>query len=402
MSSRFLASKREAATSRPVNTSVLRRSHREPDFAARRAIPSTVHSVLHGPGESLDPATRGFMQAGFNHDFSGVRVHTGAQAARSADEMQARAYTVGRNIVFGRGAFAPHSHEGCRLIAHELTHVVQNEKQPASGPSLKEVSAPDDASEREAHLASQRVVDRDGAHVSAKPAGVVQRDGLATGLGIAGGVVGAGLLGLGIAKAVGAFDSKDKDPAKGSPGTAGTAAPQQAQTSSKKGSVSAIDVITSPSGAYSGFAAIPDGGSLDSPGPFNDLVSGSCKNIHQIKFTLAGTTSADVSLTRKVDRKNTAAIPGPPPYKGPDGPSVGTVLRPDEKTVVVADSPGYRGHGLTTPFPITYDGSFELYAFDNIQQGVYAKLTYKVAISKKTIAEQNPTNQITITSKTLY
>jgi hypothetical protein len=65
------------------------------------------------------------MEQRFGHDFSGVRVHSGATAEQSARDVNARAYTVGHNIVFGAGQFAPITHEGRRLIAHELAHVVQ-------------------------------------------------------------------------------------------------------------------------------------------------------------------------------------------------------------------------------------------------------------------------------------
>lgn len=87
--------------------------------------PPIVHDVLSSPGQPLDPATRSFMEPRFSHDFSGVRVHTDGRAAASAREVSANAYTVGPNIVFGAGQFAPGTHEGRRLIAHELTHVVQ-------------------------------------------------------------------------------------------------------------------------------------------------------------------------------------------------------------------------------------------------------------------------------------
>jgi len=61
----------------------------------------------------------------FGHDFSQVRVHTGTAAEQSARDVNAHAYTVGHNIVFGSGRFAPGTHDGRRLLAHELTHVVQ-------------------------------------------------------------------------------------------------------------------------------------------------------------------------------------------------------------------------------------------------------------------------------------
>jgi hypothetical protein len=65
------------------------------------------------------------MEPRFGHDFSKVRIHADAQAAESARAVSAKAYTVGQHIVFGQGRYAPQSSEGQRLIAHELTHVVQ-------------------------------------------------------------------------------------------------------------------------------------------------------------------------------------------------------------------------------------------------------------------------------------
>jgi len=89
------------------------------------AIPPTVHEVLRSPGQSLDPETRSFMEPRFGHDFSRVRVHADMAAERSVLDLNARAYTSGHNIVFGAGGFTPSTQEGRRLIAHELTHVVQ-------------------------------------------------------------------------------------------------------------------------------------------------------------------------------------------------------------------------------------------------------------------------------------
>ena len=69
--------------------------------------PPIVHDVLRSPGQPLDTATRAFMEPRFGHDFSGVRVHTDARAAESARSVDALAYTVGCNVVFGSGQFAP-------------------------------------------------------------------------------------------------------------------------------------------------------------------------------------------------------------------------------------------------------------------------------------------------------
>ncbi len=84
-----------------------------------------VHEVLRSPGQPLDSATRGFMEPRFGHDFSRVRVHTDAKAAESARAMNALAYTVGHDMAFGAGQYVPETNEGRRLVAHELTHVLQ-------------------------------------------------------------------------------------------------------------------------------------------------------------------------------------------------------------------------------------------------------------------------------------
>lgn len=97
---------------------------RQGDSAVQTA-PLTVDEVLRSPGRPLDDDTRAFMQPRFGHDFSTVRVHSGAAAEQSARDVSANAYTVGHHIVFDSGRFAPATHEGRLLLAHELTHVVQ-------------------------------------------------------------------------------------------------------------------------------------------------------------------------------------------------------------------------------------------------------------------------------------
>ncbi len=90
-------------------------------------VPTIVHDVLRSPGRPLSPETRTFMESGFGHDFGRVRVHTDARAAESARAINALAYTVGRDIVFGAGQYMAGSAEGKRLLAHELAHVLQQE-----------------------------------------------------------------------------------------------------------------------------------------------------------------------------------------------------------------------------------------------------------------------------------
>jgi len=89
------------------------------------AAPASVKRALSSSGKPLEPALRQDMEQRFSHDFSQVRVHTGDTAEQSARDVNAQAYTVGNNIVFGLGQFSTHSSEGRRLIAHELTHTVQ-------------------------------------------------------------------------------------------------------------------------------------------------------------------------------------------------------------------------------------------------------------------------------------
>lgn len=91
----------------------------------RSAVSPLVNEVLSAPGQPLDSETRGFMESRFGSDFSQVRVYTGGAAEQSSRALNARAYTVGNNIVFGMSQFAPGTSEGRKLLAHELTHVVQ-------------------------------------------------------------------------------------------------------------------------------------------------------------------------------------------------------------------------------------------------------------------------------------
>lgn len=96
-----------------------------PGTDSNESAPASVERVLGQSGTPLEPALRADMERRFGHDFSAVRIHRGGEADRSARDVNALAYTVGRNIVFGDGQYAPASQAGRRLLAHELTHVVQ-------------------------------------------------------------------------------------------------------------------------------------------------------------------------------------------------------------------------------------------------------------------------------------
>lgn len=131
----------------------LQKKEASPATPALAEAPPSVHDALRAPGQPLDAATRAHFEPRFGQDFSSVRVHTDTTAAQSARDVNAHAYTVGRNIAFGSGQFAPWTAKGQSLLAHELTHVVQQraapmlQRQPAGpdaagGPSAAPGQAP--------------------------------------------------------------------------------------------------------------------------------------------------------------------------------------------------------------------------------------------------------------------
>jgi hypothetical protein len=143
------------------------------------ALESRVAS-LRGRGAPLSPAQRGFFEPRFGHDLSGVRLHTGTAAADAARLARARAFTVGRDIAFGAGEFHPEGRSGRRLLAHELTHVVQQtplvarrkplvQRQPVADGSLapREPAAetPGPAPEQEPELAGPEQTAQDQVQV---------------------------------------------------------------------------------------------------------------------------------------------------------------------------------------------------------------------------------------------
>ena len=110
--------------------------------AGSGAAPSIVQDVLAASGQRLDADTRAFFESRFGHDFSNVRIHSDAEAQQSANEVNASAYTVGNDIVFGAGRYQPRTHEGRRLIAHELTHVIQQHAGSTSGKLMQRAQIP--------------------------------------------------------------------------------------------------------------------------------------------------------------------------------------------------------------------------------------------------------------------
>jgi hypothetical protein len=124
--------------------------------ATAMQAPAVVHEVLRSPGQAMTPTTRDTMESRFDHDFSRVRVHSDARAAESARAVNALAYTVGSDVVFGGGQYQPSTLAGQRLLAHELAHVVQ-QRGAALQPRL-EVGPGDTPEERQAEAAAEAVV----------------------------------------------------------------------------------------------------------------------------------------------------------------------------------------------------------------------------------------------------
>ena len=105
--------------------------------------PPVVDGVLRSPGRPLEPAVRTYFEPRFGQDFSDVRVHSDRSAAEAARAVDARAFTVGRNVVFGKGQYAPDTPGGKRLLAHELTHVVQQRRQIGGFELQRQVMPPE-------------------------------------------------------------------------------------------------------------------------------------------------------------------------------------------------------------------------------------------------------------------
>lgn len=118
-------------------------------------VPDIVHETLSTGGQPLDADTRTFMEPRFGHDFSRVRIHTDERAVKSAESVNALAYTVGSDIVFNQGRYAPDTYEGKHLLAHELTHVVQQASMTKTHPS--HVGSKESIQEREAGQVAQTI-----------------------------------------------------------------------------------------------------------------------------------------------------------------------------------------------------------------------------------------------------
>lgn len=144
------AMEQSAAAGESAMRAQLNRDGEATDYDASHPAVRGMHSR---GGSPLPAAVASRLGAAFGHDFSHVRIHTDAAAAAASEALNARAFAVGAEIWFGRGAYNPETSEGTAILAHELTHVVQADEgrlPSASGEGLS-VSSPTDAAEREAY-----------------------------------------------------------------------------------------------------------------------------------------------------------------------------------------------------------------------------------------------------------
>jgi Domain of unknown function (DUF4157) len=132
-----------------MNTKQHRRHQRDAELETNQAL-----EVLERPGQALDSGVRQMLEPRFGHSFADVRVHSDSAAARSAEDLEARAFTVGQDIVMNSGEYDPNSPHGLGLLAHELAHTIQ---QPTRPERLR-LSQPSDSSEREAGTAARNAV----------------------------------------------------------------------------------------------------------------------------------------------------------------------------------------------------------------------------------------------------
>lgn len=131
------------------------------ETGAEEANSPVMEVVGHGGGQALPGGVRSAMESHLGHDFSAVRIHDDAAASRSAQAIQAHAYTVGNDIVFQSGSYRPDTPTGQRMIAHELTHVVQQRSGPVDGTPAGggiKISDPDDRFERAAEASADAVM----------------------------------------------------------------------------------------------------------------------------------------------------------------------------------------------------------------------------------------------------
>lgn len=134
-----------------------------------------INATLSSNGQPLNAEMQSVMESGFGHSFEQVRIHTDSKAAKTAKLLNAKAYTVGQNIVFDDGQFNPFSKEGKQTIAHELAHVIQQEGNGGYLSDRLELTRASDSTEVEADVAAEQVTNGTPARVQLTAAPIIAR-----------------------------------------------------------------------------------------------------------------------------------------------------------------------------------------------------------------------------------
>jgi len=183
----------ECEECKKTNGTIFRKANHH---AGDNSLSHATYTVPQSTGQPLQPPLRHFMEARFNHDFSGVRLHTDSEANASAKSLGALAYTYGQDIFFDASSFKPNTPHGLTLIAHELTHVVQQSRHPLSLNEELRVEPETSSAEVEADRLALDVITP--GPVTTKPSARSRGLNRGAGWAVLGGFIGAavGLLGL--------------------------------------------------------------------------------------------------------------------------------------------------------------------------------------------------------------
>ncbi len=297
-------------------------------------VPAIVHDVVRSPGQRLDEETRTFMEPRFGWDFGNVRVHSDARAAESARAVNSLAYTVGRDLVFAAGQYAPHTIAGKRVLAHELAHVVQQGGATSVMQPYK-ISSPDDSFETEASLAEEAIISNKPLPALSAVANTVQRQD--AGAGDAGAPApDAGTGDAGAPPAAG--------PAAGAPagGPGGPGAPPAAPAFS----LTAVRVAFNTAGAPNA-----DNCAVLQPAALGVGVGGTARHnmemIYRIDGTIPPRTEFDILRTRRSrawqsDAAGTwSVLEGDPAGTNDDHTNDDECLTPRSRRLFVVDTPGF-------------------------------------------------------------
>jgi hypothetical protein len=147
--------------------------------ATAREVPASGHEALRSLGQPPDPVARAFMEPRFGHDFGRIRVHSDAKEDKAARAVGSLAFTVGQHVVFAAGQHAPESEEGRALLAHELSHTIQQARAGRDDAATRPLSAMDEQDPRE-HAAEKYAQDALGGRLSerSQPVSSIGRTGI--------------------------------------------------------------------------------------------------------------------------------------------------------------------------------------------------------------------------------